>query len=183
MAKKLGFTYTRYADDLSFSTSKDNEANISKLLYFLKRITETEGFTIHPRKTHIMRKGNLQKVTGIVVNEKQNVERNQLRKFRALLHNIEMNGWKDQKWGFTENLPATVEGYINFVRKVNPEKAAKCSEQLKRIVQKHGLPVAEQKPQQVKTEPVVEKQETKPVVEEKKTTDTNKNTDWWNIFS
>ena len=80
LAAKFNFSYTRYADDLSFSTTKDNEKNISRLLFFLKKIIEAEGFTMHPSKTHIMRKGYLQKVTGIVVNEKLNVQRTQLRK-------------------------------------------------------------------------------------------------------
>ncbi|MCC8155557.1 MAG: reverse transcriptase family protein [Tannerellaceae bacterium] len=143
LAKKYNFTYTRYADDLTFSTSRDNEKHIAKFLYFLKDIIHSEGFTLHPDKTQIMRKGGLQKVTGIVVNEKQNIQRNELRKFRALLHNIEANGWKDQKWGNSVYLPRTIEGYINFVKMVNPEKGKKFEEQLLKIVYKHGYPTEE----------------------------------------
>ena len=182
LANKLGFAYTRYADDLRFSASNENEKNIAHLLYFLKKIIETEGFTLHPDKTHIMRKGSQQKVTGIVVNQKQNIERSQLRKFRALLHNIEINGWKNQQWGRAANLINAIEGYINYVRMVNPDKGTKFAEQLKRIIGKHAYPtVVNIKPQPL-PESVVEKPETKLIVEDKKT-DVGKITDWWNIFS
>ena len=138
LADKLGFTYTRYADDLSFSTTKENEKNISALLYFLNEIIQSEGLTVNPEKTHIMRRSAQQKVTGIVVNEKLNVEREQLRKFRALLHNIETNGWKEQKWGHADNLQHSIEGYIHFIKMVNPLKSEKFSNQLSRIIEKHG---------------------------------------------
>lgn len=140
LARKYNFNYTRYADDLSFSTSKDNEKNVPKLLKYLRLIVKSEGLTLHPEKTHIMRGGGLQKVTGIVVNEKLNVERNQLRKFRALLHNIETNGWNGQKWGQAHNLIHSIEGYIHFVKMVNPEKALRFQSQLQRIVSRYGYP-------------------------------------------
>lgn len=185
LAKKLGFTYTRYADDLSFSTTKENEQNINKLLYFLRQIVGSEGFTMHPEKTHIMRKGGLQKVTGIVVNEKLNIDRNRLRQFRALLHNIEMNGWKDQKWGRANNLIHAIEGYIHFIQMVNPDKGAKFKEQLAKILEKHGYPeidesrfyskVKSQEPEKV--EPVAKAEPVQPKPEQPN------GKDWWNIFS
>lgn len=193
LAAKLGFTYSRYADDLSFSASKEKEENISKLLYFLKKICESEGFTVHPRKTHIMRKGNLQKVTGIVVNEKQNIERSQLRRFRALLHNIETNGWKEQQWGKSENIVSSIEGYISFVCMVNPEKGAAFRKQYERIVQKYTLPPA--KPKFEKAQETNEQNKTDipnvsdtqhsepPTPHSEQDAGENGKTDWWNIFS
>ncbi|MDX1902562.1 MAG: reverse transcriptase domain-containing protein, partial [Thermonemataceae bacterium] len=86
LAKKLGFTYTRYADDLTFSTEASNEGNVAALLHFTKQVVEEEGFVIHPNKTHIMRAGSQKKVTGIVVNDKLGVDRTLLHKFRAFLH-------------------------------------------------------------------------------------------------
>jgi len=184
LADKLGFCYTRYADDLTFSCIKSNEKNIRRLLYFLNEIVISEGFALHPDKTHIMRKGNRQKVTGIVVNQKQNVERSQLRKFRALLHNIDTKGWNGQQWGSTDQVIYAIEGYINFVKMVNPEKGMRFTEQLQRITEKHGYPITGQK-----TEGPVEIPETKkisketPIIppENKKTNADNE--DWWNILS
>ncbi|MGE8556707.1 MAG: retron St85 family RNA-directed DNA polymerase [Chryseobacterium jejuense] len=178
LALKLGFVYTRYADDLTFSTNEANEGNVNKLLYFAKQIIKGEDFTVHPDKLHIMRKKHQQKVTGIVVNEKLNVERQKLRKFRALLHNIEVNGWQNQTWGKAFHLVNAIEGYINFVNMVNPSKAMIFKEKLNTIIAKHGKPVVET----VKT--IVDTVETIEVAEVKEEMITPKEdkTDWWNIF-
>jgi hypothetical protein len=178
LATKFNFIYTRYADDLSFSCSKDNETNLAKLLYYAKKIVESEGFAVNSGKTCVMRKGGQRKVTGIVVNEKPNVERLMLRRFRALLHNIETKGWNNQKWGKAKYLINAIEGYISYVNMVNPDKSRQFSAQLKNIVEKHGYPIAEQtvaeiKPQQEKT-PVP-----KPESERKEAPQQG---DWWNIF-
>jgi len=202
LADKLNFTYTRYADDLSFSTSKDNEENIPKLLRFLNEIVNSEGLTLHPEKTHIMRNGAQQKVTGIVVNEKINVERVQLRKFRALLHNIETKGWEGQRWGRANYILHSIEGYIYFVQMVNPDKAAKFHQQLSAILEKHGYPEIPQENepgnQPAQTEKPFKREsqpENKPVIEATNASTTEPESpsqesgeketgsDWWNIFS
>lgn len=183
LAAKFNFTYTRYADDLSFSTSKENEKNMASLLFFLKKIIEAEGFTMHPAKTHIMRKGNMQKVTGIVVNEKLNVQRDQLRKFRAFLHSVESHGWKDKKWGNARNLINAVDGYINFVNMVNRGKAAAFKVQLERIIAKYGYPVIEKEVVEVKSEAIVA--EIVPEVKLEtlvKPSNDAKQYDWWNVL-
>lgn len=199
LASKLGFTYTRYADDLSFSTSNSNKQNVARLLHFLRKIIETEGLTVNPEKTHIMRNGGQQKVTGLVVNRKLNVDRTQLRKFRALLHNIEMNGWNGQKWGRTDNILHAIEGYIHFIKMVNPEKGIKFYEQLKRIVEKHSCPPGDtftpqenSKPINVLTSeepnagnPFIDEPQTDNKVdpsEEENKADNTKNQDWWNVL-
>lgn len=178
LALKLGFVYTRYADDLTFSTNEAHEGNVNKLLYFVKQVIKGEDFTVHPDKLHIMRKKHQQKVTGIVVNEKLNVERQKLRKFRALLRNIEVNGWQNQTWGKAFHLINAVEGYINFVNMVNPSKAVIFKEKLNVIIAKHGKPVVEP----VKT--IVNTVETIEIPEGKEEIITPKEdkTDWWNIF-
>lgn len=178
LAQKLGFVYTRYADDLTFSTHRTNEQNINKLLYFIKQVINDENFTIHPDKLHIMRRKHQQKVTGIVVNEKLNVERQKLRKFRALLHNIEVNGWQNQTWGKAFHLINAVEGYINFVNMVNPSKATTFREKLNTIIAKHGKPVVE--PVKIIAETV--EIAAAPEIKEEIVTPKEDKTDWWNIF-
>lgn len=177
LAKKYGFDYSRYADDMTFSTLANNQSNVSRLLFYTKKIVASEGFVIHPDKIHVMTKGNQQKVTGVVVNDKLNVERLQLRKFRALLHNIETQGWKDQKWGKAIHLINAIEGYINFVQMVNPQKGQVFKQKLKEIIGKHG------RPQQEKILMPLAPTIVPPVVEngiEKPTESKPEN--WWNIF-
>jgi len=131
LATKNGFAYTRYADDLSFSASGDSVENLTKLLFGVKGITKSEGFNLHPDKLRIMRKGSRQEVTGIVVNDQLGIKRKDLRKFRALLHQIKLNGWKGKTWGKTSNTPAAVWGYANFVAMVKPELGKKMLSEVK----------------------------------------------------
>jgi hypothetical protein len=70
LCNKLGWRYTRYADDLTFSLPADfkGEEQIKKLLGGVRSIVEDEGFIVHPEKTRVMRPSNTQRVTGLVVN-------------------------------------------------------------------------------------------------------------------
>src|SRR5207249_1367718 len=73
LGRKHGFTYTRYADDLTFSG--DNGKAVGKLLRSVRGIVELEGFHEHPRKTKVMRRGRRQEVTGLTVNLEPRVSR------------------------------------------------------------------------------------------------------------
>src|SRR5262245_29897444 len=58
LAKRHGFTYTRYADDLTFSG--DGRTAVGRLLKSARSILTDEGFTEHPRKTRVMRRARRQ---------------------------------------------------------------------------------------------------------------------------
>jgi RNA-directed DNA polymerase len=55
-----------------------------------------------------------------VVNDKLSLDRDTLRKFRALLHQISVSGLSGKQWG-KGNIVSSVEGYINYVLMVKPE--------------------------------------------------------------
>ncbi|NJR14367.1 MAG: RNA-directed DNA polymerase [Calothrix sp. CSU_2_0] len=139
MAVSQGFIYTRYADDLTFSTSGDAIRNLCNILKHTENIVSHEGFTIHPNKTRVLRKSQQQEVTGIVVNEKLNVDRATLKKFRATLHHIEKDGLAGKHWGSGNDLMAEIEGFANYVMMVNPEKGEPLVKQVKLIKKKYGL--------------------------------------------
>ena len=145
IASSLGFTYTRYADDMTFSAME--YTNINKMLYWLKGIIKEEGFVLHPDKTRIMKKGSRQEVTGVVVNEKPAINRKELKKFRALLYQIEQSGFEGKSWqGKRENLPSVILGYAHFIKMIDAEKGAKFLGQIERICEKHDcatLPFAQ----------------------------------------
>jgi RNA-directed DNA polymerase len=95
LAKKYGVTYTRYADDITFSTSqKDfptalatvdpNDAAIWHLSEELVSKIVTSGFTINNGKTRMQFRGSRQMVTGLVVNEKVNIRSDYYRRARAM---------------------------------------------------------------------------------------------------
>ena len=138
ISKKMGFAYTRYADDLTFSGSTEALKNVNKLTSLVSKIVEDEGFVVHPDKTRIMRKGSRKEVTGIVVNEKPGIERQKLRRFRALLHQLEQEGPAGKTWGHSPDLLASIEGFANFVLMVDAEKGKKFKSHISQIVAKWG---------------------------------------------
>lgn len=126
LAEKMDFTYSRYADDLAFS-SKDG--NLKRHIPFFKEIIKDEGFEVNEQKIVIARKGGRQKVTGVVVNRKVNVEKKDYKRLRAVIHNCKKGNLKTEmaKWGASNpgEFKNTLCGHINFVKMVNREKGEK----------------------------------------------------------
>lgn len=93
LAAKLGWRYTRYADDLTFSlpAGSKKEPAVSQLLGSVHGIVADEGFQIKAEKTKVIRQGSVQTVTGLVVNEKggPRVNRQLKRQMRAAIHNLQ----------------------------------------------------------------------------------------------
>jgi RNA-directed DNA polymerase len=96
IARKHRCIYTRYADDITFSTSK---SRFPGLLAFysdkegkfvlgedLREIIEQNGFSVNESKVRLRTQYQHQEVTGITVNQKLNVRRKYVRQIRAMLH-------------------------------------------------------------------------------------------------
>jgi hypothetical protein len=139
MAQELGFTYTRYADDLTFSGAGESLRHICNILRRTESIVAHEGFAINEQKTRILRKNRQQEVTGIVVNSHPNISRETLKRFRATLYQIEKDGLEGKHWGNSDTLLASLQGFANFVAMVNPQKGAEFLEQIQRIKEKFML--------------------------------------------
>jgi len=138
MATKHGFTYTRYADDLSFSASGHDLRNICNILGQTENIVSHEGFLVHPDKTRVLRQSRQQEVTGVVVNEQLNVSRKTLKRFRAVLYQIERDGPEGKHWGASPNVLASVQGFANFVYMVNPEKGAELKARVQVLIDRYA---------------------------------------------
>lgn len=82
-------TYTRYADDLTFSA---DFVIGNDLLLDIISIINKHNFTINERKLRLANKNSRQTVTGLVVNEKVNVNRKLIRNVRAMIHDLKTNG-------------------------------------------------------------------------------------------
>ncbi len=146
LALKCGCTYSRYADDISFSTNKpDFPSSIACLIpgqahewevgSALQKIVARTGFTINPQKTRLQYRGSRQDVTGLVVNKKVNIRTEYRRTVRAMAQRLFMTG----KFQFTQavadtngvltptQIDGTVErlhgmiGHIDFVDRHNAE--------------------------------------------------------------
>lgn len=136
IAEKLGYRYTRYADDLTFSGPR--ESNPGRLMRRVHWVVEHEGFSVHPDKTRVFRKARRQEVTGVVVNETCTISRDTLKKFRATLFQIEKDGPAGKRWGNGADVIAAALGFANYVAMVNPEKGAPLQARARALVDKHG---------------------------------------------
>ena len=86
LAKRFGLRYTRYADDITFSSMHNVYQNGSPFRIELERIISGQHFKINPKKTRLHHRGQRQEVTGLTVGEKINVCRSYVKDIRAILH-------------------------------------------------------------------------------------------------
>lgn len=92
LAKRFGLHYSRYADDITFSSMHNVYGKKTEFRKELCRIITDQGFIINDKKTRLQKKGTRQEVTGIIVNEKANVTKKYVREIRDLLYIWEKYG-------------------------------------------------------------------------------------------
>lgn len=124
-AKKLGLNYTRYADDLTFSGPAELAPRIGYLLAKVRHVAQEEGFTVNEKKTRVMRRSRAMEVTGVVVNDKPSVDRDEVRRLRAILHRAKTEGLDKQNRQEIPHFRAWLQGKIAFVSMVKPDAGAK----------------------------------------------------------
>lgn len=94
LAKRFGVVYTRYADDITFSSYHNiyDDETFNKELRRI--IEEDQKLAINPRKTRLQKTGYRQEVTGLVVNKKVNVRRRYVKQIRMWLYFWEKEGYE-----------------------------------------------------------------------------------------
>ena len=99
IAKKYRFTYSRYADDMTFSTNRELNSNklraskeLDNFLTELEEVIISSGFEINPKKTRLSNNMQRQEVTGLVVNKKINVKREYIKNTRAMAFQLYKDG-------------------------------------------------------------------------------------------
>ncbi len=95
IAKRFGLNYTRYADDITFSSNHYVYAKNREFRNELVRVIEGQGFRINEKKTRLQKHGSRQEVTGIIVSDKLNVTKKYVREIRSLLYIWEKYGYSD----------------------------------------------------------------------------------------
>lgn len=125
LARSAGAAYTRYADDLAFSNDENFERGISRFAARVAAILEEESFSVHHRKTRVMRQGVRQYLAGLVVNEHPNIVRADYDRLKAVLTNCARHGPDSQNREAHRNFRAHLQGRIAFVESVNPQRGAK----------------------------------------------------------
>lgn len=128
LAARNNCTYTRYADDITFSTNerrfpraiaRRDEDDDHKWVASgkLKKTIKANGFNLNSGKTRMQYCDSRQEVTGLVVNEKVNVKQSYYKRVRALTHTLvtgkspfEVVGGKKIKVSNEQ-----LQGMLNFV--------------------------------------------------------------------
>lgn len=98
LCRTYGVRYTRYADDLTFSTGRKcfpeslaralnppfgSEARVGDAL---STVIISNGFVVNEQKVRLLQRQHSQRVTGLVVNRFPNVRRQFVRRIRAMIH-------------------------------------------------------------------------------------------------
>lgn len=123
-AARFDITYTRYADDLTFSGAGETH----RILPFVGRVLADFGYRLEDKKTNIFRRGRRQVVTGLVVNEKVNVPRQVRRRLRAAVHRRQQGQvphWHDKPLD-----DHRLGAYLAYLNVANPSEAARYRAQL-----------------------------------------------------
>lgn len=129
-SKKHSLTYTRYADDLTFSTNKN--LDFDKIIQSIEEIIKFCGFEVNVKKTRLQKYSEQQSVTGIVVNERLSVPKSYYKNVRSMTYSLIKTGDftlnKNKGIGLDGlNLKSKVqklEGMINYIDQI--ELFEKC---------------------------------------------------------
>ena len=120
-ARKNNLFYTRYADDITFSSNRmfkkavirfrDDDFSMPVIAKPLRDIFKNNGFIINKDKIIFSTKEHRQEITGIIINEKLNVRRAYIKNIRCMLY-----AWK--KFGYenasNEYFSKNQEKYQNY---------------------------------------------------------------------
>lgn len=137
VAKRFGLNYTRYADDITFSSSHNVYQKEGEFVKEINRIIEEQGFTIKESKTRLQKEGYRQEVTGLLVGEKVNVQKRYIKQIRMWLYYWETYGLKKSHEIFynqylkdkghvknhVPNLSLVLKGKLDFLKMVIGEKS------------------------------------------------------------
>lgn len=132
LARHVGFTYTRYADDLTFS-GEESEAP-GRLIAAVRRVLAAEGLILNEDKTRVMRRGRRQEVTGVTVNQRLSVPRDEVRRLKATLHNCIRHGLASQNRENHPHFAAHLRGRVAWVQMVDPGRGAKLAALLEKAL-------------------------------------------------
>jgi RNA-directed DNA polymerase len=133
LARSLGSTYTRYADDLTFSGAAVALRSRARIEARIAAIAREEGFTVNREKTSLRTRGSRQTVCGIVVNQRPNVPRAEYDRLRALLHNAARDGAAAHNRAGVPDFAAHVHGRIAWVSALNTGRGAKLMRMFERV--------------------------------------------------
>ena len=139
LAKKYNLRYSRYADDITFSSNRNVFRRGGEFQQELESIIAGQNFTINRKKTRLQKRNERQEVTGLIVSDRVNVTRDYVRGIDNLLYVWEKYGEADAyarflahytlKQNLHKNKPdmrAVIQGKILYLRMVKGSDDEVC---------------------------------------------------------
>lgn len=125
LAREYNYTYSRYADDITFGGGEDISQNYD-FINRLNAIIQQEGFAINTTKTRSQRYTRRQIVTGLVANKNVSIKRSYIKEIRSLIHIWRKYGIDEvverysKRHGTITNkrFKIIIAGKINYIRMV-----------------------------------------------------------------
>jgi RNA-directed DNA polymerase len=129
LADQFGARYTRYGDDLAFS-SGDIGRSSPRFMKLAASIVNDEGFSINARKTAVRRQGDRQRLCGVVVNAHPAVTRTDFDRLKAILHDAQLNGLDAANREGRAEFRRHLEGRIAWISSLQPERGRRLADML-----------------------------------------------------
>jgi len=127
--------YTRYADDMVFSSMNANR--LVGLYSAVKGIIENECFKLNNKKTRYMGPKRRRKVTGLVIgNGKAGIGRQEERRIRASIYSLIVKS----KGTIDTEAVTRLRGYFCYIKSVDSERQNRLSGYTERLCLKHNRP-------------------------------------------
>jgi retron-type reverse transcriptase len=136
LAAKLAVTYTRYADDLTFSGDATLIERVGYVMARVRHLAQAEGFAVNEKKSRVLRRNAAQSVTGLVVNDRPGVPRDEVRWVRAILHRARTQGLDAQNREGRQHFRAWLRGKIAYIHMARPDVGARLRAEFDAILQR-----------------------------------------------
>jgi hypothetical protein len=125
LARSFHAQYSRYADDLTFSGSNRFAGSLRDFIPLVERIIRQERFKTNKGKRRVVRQSDRQIVTGVVVNQRMNIARDEYDRLKAILHNCLKTGPAAQNRENHPQFAAHLLGRIVYVGSLNAERGSR----------------------------------------------------------
>jgi hypothetical protein len=133
LATSLKISYSRYADDLTFSGDVRLVRAAPTLRRAIAQIAREEGFAVNEAKSMLATRAGRQRVCGVVVNDHLNAPRREYDALRAILHNSVVYGPQTQNRQAIPNFRAHLLGRISWIESLNPQRGNKLRRDFDKI--------------------------------------------------
>ena len=133
LARSLGATYTRYADDIVLSGDASLRRWADRIEARIGGFALDEGFALNHRKTRCVTASRRQQVANIVVNAKPNLPRAEFDRLKATLHRCATQGPASQNRAGLPQWEQHLRGRVAWAVQVNADKARRLQRLLERI--------------------------------------------------